>query len=148
MKTSSQGFTLIELLVVIVIVSVLSAIALPAFLSQINKAASREAMLLLSNLMRREQEYFVENNSFSTSSTVTLATPGLDHYQVVIDEFTNHQTLDGEAVSGLRLRAIPQKDSLNYVMGKVWVADNDVQTVVCQSEQNSPFMASKTYCPN
>ncbi|MEM6837190.1 MAG: prepilin-type N-terminal cleavage/methylation domain-containing protein [Cyanobacteria bacterium P01_C01_bin.120] len=150
MKTSSQGFTLIELLIVIVIMSALSAIALPAFLSQINKAASREAMVLLSSLMRQEQEYFVENNSFSVSlsSEVKLSTPELENYQVILDRFENHQTANGEKVSGLRLRAVPQKDSLNYVMGKVWIADDDVQTVLCEADKTGPFMASKTFCPN
>lgn len=146
MKTSSEGFTLIELLVVIVIVGALSAIALPSFLNQLNKAASREAMLLLSSLMRREQEYFLENNEFSPAPG-TLSTAGLKHYEVVVDDFTDHQTLDGETVSGLRFRAIPQRDSLDYVMGKVWIADNDVKTVLCNSESNGAFMNSKTYCP-
>ena len=104
-------------------------------------------MLLLSSLMKQEQAHFVEKNDWS-SFRGTLATPELNNYEIVIDNFNNHQTQDGERVSGLRLRAIPQKDSLLYVMGKVWVADNDVQTVLCNSERTTPFMQSKTYCPD
>ncbi|NEQ44762.1 MAG: prepilin-type N-terminal cleavage/methylation domain-containing protein [Leptolyngbya sp. SIOISBB] len=147
MNKSSSGFTLIELLVVIVIMGVLAAIALPSYLNIRNRATSREAMLLLSSLMREEQAYFVENNDWS-SFRGTLATPELSHYEVVIDDFNNHRTQAGESVSGLRLRAIPQKESLSYVMGKVWVANNDVHTVLCNSEKNTPFMQSRTYCPD
>lgn len=147
MKTSSQGFTLIELLVVIVIIGVLAAIALPSYLNIRNRAASREAILLLSSLMRDEQAYFVEHNDWSPFRG-TLATPGLSDYEIVIDDFNNHQTQDGESVSGLRLQAIPQKESLLYIMGKVWIADNDVQTVLCNSDRDTPFMQSKTYCPD
>lgn len=146
MKVSSSGFTLIELLVVIVIMSVLAAIALPSYLSIRNRASSREAMLLLSSLMKEEQAHFVEHNEWSSTED-TSTTPELRNYEVVIDTFTNHQTQAGERVSGLRLRAIPQKESLVYVMGKVWVADNDVQTVLCNSERDTPFMQSRTYCP-
>ena len=37
-KKGNGGFTLIELLVVIIIIGILSAIALPSFLNQANKA--------------------------------------------------------------------------------------------------------------
>ena len=40
----SKGFTLVELMIVIVIVGVLSAVALPSFLGQQNKAKITEAI--------------------------------------------------------------------------------------------------------
>jgi len=146
-QKSPQGFTLIELLVVIIMIGVLAAIAWPSYLNFINRSAAQEAKLILSNLMRREQEHFMEHNEFSDFRG-TLTTAGSSNYTIVIDEFNNHQTLEGAIVSGLRLRAIPQQDSLAHVMGKVWVAENDVKTVLCDSELDQPLMQATTYCPD
>lgn len=61
----SEGFTLIELLVVIIIIGILSAIALPAFLNQAAKARQSEAKQTLGALNRGQQSYRTESNQFS-----------------------------------------------------------------------------------
>ena len=47
-----KGFTLVELMTVIVIVGVLSAVALPSFLSQAGKAKGTEAKAQISSIMK------------------------------------------------------------------------------------------------
>jgi type IV pilus assembly protein PilA len=64
-----KGFTLIELLVVIIIIGILSAIALPAFLSQANKAKQSEAKQYVASMNKGQQAYYVENSKFSTDTT-------------------------------------------------------------------------------
>lgn len=65
-KNEDKGFTLIELLVVIIIIGILSAIALPSFLNQANKAKESESKQYVGSMNRTQQAYFLEKNAFSS----------------------------------------------------------------------------------
>ncbi|MEH2414955.1 type IV pilin-like G/H family protein [Nostoc sp.] len=68
-KKGEEGFTLIELLVVIIIIGILSAIALPSFLNQANKAKQSEAKTYIGSMNRAQQAYYLENTAFGSSIT-------------------------------------------------------------------------------
>ena len=65
-KKNDEGFTLIELLVVIIIIGILSAIALPSFLNQANKARESEAKQYVGSANRAQQAYYLERQTFTT----------------------------------------------------------------------------------
>ena len=61
-----KGFTLIELLVVIIIIGILAAIAIPAFLNQRQKAWVSQVESDLKNAAIAAESYAVDNNGSYT----------------------------------------------------------------------------------
>ena len=68
-----EGFTLIELLVVIIIIGILSAIAIPTFLNQRQKAWRKAATSDLRNNATKMEEYFDESGSYAGATPATAA---------------------------------------------------------------------------
>ncbi|MDP9465733.1 MAG: prepilin-type N-terminal cleavage/methylation domain-containing protein [Actinomycetota bacterium] len=65
-ENKDSGFTLIELLVVMIIIGILAAIAIPAFLSQKNKAKSTSAKSDVSTIGKEIASYFVDEGGAAT----------------------------------------------------------------------------------
>jgi type IV pilus assembly protein PilA len=70
-STDEGGFTLIELLVVILIIGILAAIAIPAFLSQTSKANDSAAKTQVGTLQTTMETYANENNGSFLGAELT-----------------------------------------------------------------------------
>jgi type IV pilus assembly protein PilA len=68
-----RGFTLIELLVVILIIGLLAAIALPAFLNQRSKAQDVEAKSAVRNARTTLETYHTDRSTYDTDAAALIA---------------------------------------------------------------------------
>jgi len=143
-KRQDSGFTLIELLVVIVIIGILSAIALPSFLNQANKARQSEAKTYVGSINRAQQAYFVEFGSFSTDGTTLEGGIAASTQNYVYG-------ITGDSAQGL-IQANARKNALKAYGGRVWVSGNTTPGIVCETDastgpQAAPAMTGASTCP-
>jgi len=83
-RDHDQGFTLIELLVVITIIGILSAIAIPVFLSQRKKAVDASMKSDLKNTATKLETYYVYNQLYPASQTFSSGVNALGSDSVIV----------------------------------------------------------------
>jgi type IV pilus assembly protein PilA len=129
-SNSDQGFTLLELMIVVMITSILLAIGLPNFMSQIGRARESEAKIALSNIGMAQQAYFFEKQTFADqmSKLEVQVTNGYYHYP--------DPTLTSSIV--VKHDAEPQdaanKNIRHYQLGVYFNGGSSYSIVLCQSD--------------
>jgi len=142
-KKQDEGFTLIELLVVIIIIGILSAIALPSFLNQANKAKQSEAKQYIGSMNRAQQSFNLEKGYFAAQNVFGQLGLGIK-----TDTANYTYNLDGGATaagvasgSAVTNQARPKPEVLKAYIGGVsigMVTDTSETTslaVLCEAKE-------------
>ena len=70
-----RGFTLIEVMIVVVIISILAAIAYPAYQSQLQQSRRIDAQTALLELAQYMERYYTTNGSYTGATLPFTASP-------------------------------------------------------------------------
>lgn len=136
----NSGFTILELMVVLIIVGMLTAMALPSFLSQSNKARRSEAQTYMGSINRGQQAYYIEKQIFA---------PALENLELGLSESQsyNYSVARADQLESVA-KADPKGAALNGFAGKVWIATgNDQNSTVYARVCEGPLGVAPDNCP-
>jgi type IV pilus assembly protein PilA len=122
-----KGFTLIELLVVILIIGILAAIALPAFLNQREKAQDSEAKSAVRTAQTAMETFYTDNQTYVGATDVVIEgiEPALQNAQAL--------AVSGQTTTGYSVTVQSKgKGQITYTITNA----NGVVTRTCSSAGN------------
>ncbi len=76
-KKNLKGFTLIEMMIVVGLIGIISAIAIPSYMSYVQKGKRADAKVELMRLAQMQESYFVQNLSYAKDLTTGAGGLGL-----------------------------------------------------------------------
>ncbi len=84
---NSKGFTLIELMITVAIISILAAIAVPAYNAQVQKTRRSDGIALMLQIAQQQERYYSKNFLYADSVTdlgysATPTSSAKGHYEV------------------------------------------------------------------
>ena len=150
-KKQDEGFTLIELLVVIIIIGILSAIALPSFLNQANKAKQVEAKTYVGSMNRAQQAFFLENSYFSTAIGLLglgISTSSVNYSYVINSPSSAPLNVTNQAGPIGTTKQAVLKSYIGGVFTNTVSSTSEATTVGVLCEANNPGVAPVTVTPN
>ena len=142
-----KGFTLIELLVVVILIGVMSAIALPNLLGQIEKARVAEAKNTLGMLNRAQQAYHFEKATFAPNAS-ELGTEIVLGSKLYDYSFVN--PINNQEVHHLATPKTTYISDIAYVTSAVFKIGQAFKFVLCEgnSPGSVPSVSDSTTCVN
>jgi len=137
-RRQDKGFTLIELLVVIIIIGILSAIALPSFLNQANKAKQSEAKQYAGSMNRAQQAKFAEDGEFKNTVAelgIGIKTETTNYKYIIVGGGANSTTAANQAnaINAATLRSYTGRVAIPPSAG---TNEKTSVAILCEYEDN------------
>jgi type IV pilus assembly protein PilE len=89
MRAAAAGFTLIEMLVTMGIAGVLSSVAYPSFMGQVQKARRADVLVAMLNVQMAQERWRSNNRSYGSLSDIAVpSVSGARHYTLQISAAT------------------------------------------------------------
>ncbi len=132
--SKTKGFTLLELMITMIIVSVLTVIAIPAFLGQVGRARESEIKNLIGTVNRSQQAYHWETGQFAqgaddTDSLKLLSLGNNQSKYISSVNITGGVTYASIAPNNLD----PDKDQIRAYAGANFSQNGSYSMIICQS---------------
>jgi prepilin-type N-terminal cleavage/methylation domain-containing protein len=112
--TNERGFSLVEMSVVVMLILIISAMALIAYLPTLQDARFDAAMKEVVDQLRQAREYSITNRRYVQVTFPTVVVSGITQYQVVL-QVRNDLTAGAGAVNPI-LSSVPIESPAQYYL--------------------------------
>lgn len=110
-----KGFTLIEIMIVVAIISILAAIALPAYQTYTKKARFTEVVLAAASVKSNIDICFQDKDNYTLSNCDSFSKIGVDTATARASNNVNSITIDANTAM-ITVTGEPSVDSVTYTL--------------------------------